>query len=204
MELGTLKISGSVTCGAAANIAPLTGYTAALVFAGGTLRSDAVNLSSGTTLTGSGTIDGDLNVSTGAIVTCGAGTLTTTGDVVNNGTMRLSGGAVLNATGSFVNNGVLDLLTGAQTLPANLVNNGVIVDSSSLQMTGVSKTGNTVTVTVKTFAGHVYQLQRADSLLAPAWTNIAGQAFTGSGAAHDFTDTAATGAQRFYRVVVTP
>ena len=136
-------------------------------------------------------------------MTCGAGTLSTTGDVVNNGTMRLSGGAVLNATGSFVNNGVLDLLTGAQTLPANLVNNGVIVDSSSLQMAGVSKTGNTVTVSVQTYAGHTYQLQRADSLSAPAWTNI-GSAQGGNGTLRALIDSAATGTQRFYRVVVTP
>lgn len=161
VELGTLKISGTVTCGAAANVSPLTGYTAALVFAGGTLRSDAVNLSSGTTLTGSGTIDGDLNVSANSIVTCGAGTLTTTGDVVNNGTIRISGGAVLNATGSFVNNGVLDLLTGAQTLPANLVNNGVIIDSSSLGQVQATKSGTTFTVSVQTSAGHTYQFQRA-------------------------------------------
>ena len=43
-----------------------------------------------------------------------------------------------------------------------------------------------------------------DSLAAPVWTNIAGQAFTGDGTAHPFTDSAATGAQRFYRINVNP
>ena len=203
VEQGVLKITGSVTCGAAVNVAPLTGYTSALVFAGGTLRSDAVNLSSGTTLTGNGTIEGDLNVSTGATVTCGVGTLAVTGEVVNNGTMRLTGGATLNATGSFVNNGVLDLLTGAQRLPANLINNGVVIDSSSLSQAQASKNGTTFTVKLRTYAGHAYQLKRADSLTAPTWTNI-GTEQAGDGTVRDFIDSGATGAQRFYRVVVTP
>ena len=203
VELGTLKISGSVTCGAAVNVAPPAGYTSALVFAGGTLHSDAVNFSSGTTFTGNGTIDGDLNVSTGAMVTCGTGTLAVTRDVVNNGTMRFTGGATLNATGSFVNNGVLDLLTGAQGLPANLINNGAVIDSSSLSQAQASQNGTTFTVKVRTYAGHAYQLQRAISLTAPTWTDV-GTPQTGDGSVRDFIDTGATGAQRFYRVLLTP
>jgi hypothetical protein len=52
------------------------------------------------------------------------------------------------------------------------------------------------TIVEQTFAGHVYQLTRADSLPGP-WNDVSGQSFTGNGTAHAFVDSAATGAQRF-------
>ena len=200
VEQGTLKITGFVTCGAATNVAT----AAALTLANGTLTTDALNIASGAVFTGSGSaaLHGDFNNDGTATLT--GGTFTVTGDAVNNGTLRFTGGAALTATGAFVNNGLLDLLSGAQSLPANLENNGVIIDSSSLRMTSAAKIGNTVTVTAQTYAAHTYQLQRADSLIAPVWGDIAGQAFAGNGSPHAFTDTAATGTQRFYHIRVTP
>ena len=200
VEQGILKITGTVTCGAATDVAPAAG----LSLLGGTLTTDALNIASGAVFTGSGTatLHGDFN--NNGTATLVSGTFAVTGDAVNNGTLRFTGGAALAATGAFVNNGLLDLLTGAQTLPANLENNGLIIDSSSLRMTSAAKAGNTVTVTAQTYAAHTYQLQRADALIAPVWGDIAGQAFTGNGSPHTFTDTAATGVQRFYRIRVTP
>ena len=163
VEQGTLKITGSVTCSAATNVAS----AAALTLANGSLTTDALNIASGATFTGSGnaTLTGDFNNNGTATLT--SGTFAVTGDAVNNGTLRFTGGAALASTGAFVNNGLLDLLTGAQSLPANLENNGVIIDSSSLRLTSVVKAGNTVIVTAQTYAAHTYQLQRSDSLIAP-------------------------------------
>lgn len=198
IEAGTLRVGGSLTSNGG-NFAVLSGAT--LDLTGGTIATADLKVETGGKLTGTGTITGDL--ANQGTVTCGSGALTITGDVVNNGTMRLTGGATLNASGRFVNNGVLDLLTAAVSLPANLENNGVIIDTSSLSRAQVAKTGNSVTVTVQTFAGHTYQLQRSDSLTPPAWVNLGGGQ-AGDGSVRAFTDPAASGAQRFYRVLVTP
>jgi autotransporter-associated beta strand protein len=197
VEAGTHKIAGSVTSGAAVSVA--SGATLAL--AGGTLSSDALHIATGATLSGNGTINGDLNNS--GIITCTTGALTVTGDVVNEGTMRLTGGASLNATGAFVNNGVLDLLTGVDALPANLENNGVVIVNADRRILSMAKAGSTFTCTAQGYAGHTYQLQRADSP-AGLWANV-GAAQSGNGSVLTLTDAGgATGPQRFYRVLVLP
>ena len=200
VEAGTLRLTNAFTIAAANTLEVLDG--AVLDLAGGTLNA-RVHTSDLATLSGRGTLAGDL-LNDGTLTADGPGTLTIAGDVTNNGTAILTRTAALAVTGTFTNNGLLDLLTGAPALPANLVNNGIVIDSSSLRMTSATKTGSTFTLTAQTYAGHTYQLQRADSLAAPVWINIAGQAFTGDGTAHPFTDSAATGVQRFYRINVNP
>ncbi|MEQ1859288.1 MAG: autotransporter-associated beta strand repeat-containing protein [Chthoniobacteraceae bacterium] len=196
VEQGTLKISGSVVCGGGVNVQ--AGGTLSL--AGGSLASDAVNIAANAALTGSGTINGDLN--NDGTVTCGAGAITITGDVVNNGTMRFTGGSAISATAGFVNNGVLDLLTGG-ALPANLVNNGVVIANTERRVMSASKSGANFTVTVQGHAGHNYQLQSTDSL-GGTWVDV-GSAQAGTGGVLTLTDTGgATGTQRFYRVTVLP
>lgn len=117
----------------------------------------------------------------------------------------LSGGGALNATGHFVNNGVIDLLTGAQAVPADFENNGVVIDSSSLGKVQVSKVGNVVTLIAPGYTQHTYQLQRADSLVSPNSGPIGGaQVPLSNGQPLTFTDSAATGVQRFYRITVSP
>ncbi|MHA3775169.1 autotransporter-associated beta strand repeat-containing protein [Verrucomicrobiota bacterium sgz303538] len=204
VEQGTLKLSGPVTSGAAVNVAS----GAAVVLSGGTLTTDAVNIATGATLTGNGTIHGDLNNS--GTVTCGSGALTVTGDVVNDGTMRFTGGASLGANGAFVNNGVLDLLTGAQSLPANFENNGVVIDSSAVTMKDYHLNGNAFTITVESYSGHSYKLQRTNTLSAGStWQDVgAMQAGVsqadGTPTVLSFTDLNASGANCFYRVQITP
>ena len=201
VEAGTLKISGSVTTSTAANVA--AGATLAL--AGGTLSTDGLNIANGANFSASGnaTLTGDLNNDGTATIT--SGTFSVSGDVVNNNTMRFTGGAALNATGHFVNNGTIDLLTGAQGLPADFENNGVVIDSSSLSGVHASKASNVVTLTVKGYLQHAYQLQRSDSLVTPTWTNVGSvQNPTANDQTLTFTDSAATDVLRFYRIVVTP
>jgi hypothetical protein len=148
---------------------------------------------------------GSLNVATTTINS--GGTLTAagpiTGNVTNNGTVRVTGGATLQVSGTFTNNGVLDLLTGSQTLPANFVNNGVVLDSQSVKVISATKAGSDYVLTVHGYAGHGYQLQRSDTL-AGQWTNL-GSVQNGTGQPLTFTDTGgAVGPARFYRIAVAP
>ncbi len=199
VEQGTLKITGNVGCVGATNVA----LGAALNLAGGALATDALNIEGGATFIGGGnaTITGDFNNS--GMATLSSGTFNVTGDVVNSGTLRLTGGTALNCSGGFVNGGVLDLLTGAGSLPANFTNDGVVILNTDRRVLSTTKSGATFSCTVWGYAGHTYLLQRAD---APggAWANLGG-AQAGAGALITCTDAGgATGAARYYRVLVQP
>lgn len=203
VEQGTLKISGSVTCVAAANV----NAGAAMILAGGTVASDALNISVGASLSGYGTIKGDFN--NGGTVTCGSGTINVVGDVVNDGVMRFTGSGQLSAQGNFVNNGILDLLTSASVLPANLVNNGVVIDSSQAKVRSYQKSGASFTLTVSSYSGHTYKLQRSQSLATNGWQDVGmlqnGVSLSdGTPTTLTLSDTNSSGAKWFYRIVVGP
>jgi hypothetical protein len=93
------------------------------------------------------------------------------GTVTNNGVIRVTDGATLQNGGVFTNNGVLDLITGAQDLPRNFNNFGVVLDSSELKDPTISVAGNFVTVTISSNIGHGYQLQYSPSLEPDSWQN---------------------------------
>ena len=79
-------------------------------------------------MTGGGTLNGALGVTNnGSISISSGGTFAMNGVVVNNGSIVVTNGTTLSSTGTFVNNGTLDLTQAAQTLPANLVNNGTVL-----------------------------------------------------------------------------
>ena len=208
VEQGTLKITGSVTCGAAASVAS----AATLNLASGSFSTDALDIASGAFFAASGTatFSGDFN--NYGIATITSGTFAVSGDAVNNGTMRFTGGAQLTATGGFVNNGLLDLLTSPSSLPANFENNGIVLERGLVKVATVTKIGGSFTVTIYSYSGHTYQLTRADSMAGP-W-NPVGAAQNGAHTVNGdgsltptlltFNDTGATGTQRFYRVSVGP
>lgn len=199
VETGTLTIGGSVTCASTTDVQ--SGAT--LCLAGGTLACDALNIATGATLCGKGTVLGDLN-NDGTVLAATGGTLSVTGEVVNNGLLRIASGTALVATGAVVNNGVLDLLTASGGLPANLVNNGTIIDSNGLNLLSAGKSGNAFTLSILGISGHSYQLQRTASSTLGGWADV-GAAQAGNGSALTFTDpTGATLGKRFYRLVVTP
>jgi hypothetical protein len=102
-----------------------------------------------------------------------------------------------------VNNGLLDLLTGAQGLPGNFINNGVVIDSSGTTITSAGIIGSTMTLTIQGYVGHTYQLQRTASISAPNWQNI-GLPQDGLGAPLTFTDAFVPGGQFFYRIQIAP
>ena len=203
IEQGVLRIAGSLTSPQAMDVAS----GASLSLLGGTVSADAVNLAPGATLTGYGTFNGDLN-NDGTVTSLTGGTLAVSGDVVNNGLMRIASGTALVATGNFINNGILDLLTAAQGLPANFENHGIVIDSSTLAMSSVSKSGSVVLVKVPTHSGHAYQMQRSASLVS-GWADVGASqngisTILGAPTERTFTDPAATGSSYFYRIKVTP
>lgn len=203
VEEGTLRLWPSTatgfTIGATVDVLP----GATLDLGAGRVRAEAINIAAGATLTVQDDFDieGDLNIDgTASILT---GHFTVTGDVVNNGTLRLTGLSTLAASGEFTNNGILDLLTSAATLPANFENNGTVILNSERRILTAVKSGANFTVTVKGYSGHTYQLQRANTLTG-SWTST-GTSQSGTGSTLTLTDVGgATGPSRFYRVVVTP
>ncbi len=195
---GALTVSGSLANGDDFEISGST-----LNLAGGTITTPTLVIDGDATMTGCGTINGDLQIDGTGASSCG-GTIAVNGDVTVNGTIRLTNSTAITSTGTFTNNGVLDILTGSQTLPANFVNNGVVLDSTDVQADSVTLSGANVVVKLVGYTSHNYQLQRSDSLNPTSWVNV-GSAQAGAGATLTFTDTGGvSGSQRYYRVVVSP
>jgi len=123
---------------------------------------------------------------------------------VNHGTFRVTNATDFELTGSFTNTGLLDLLT-ADVSPqvlAAIVNEGVVLDSSKVRLESAQLT-NGFTVTIQSYAGHNYRLQRSASLTSGSWTDI-GPAKPGNGAVLTFNDPAAAENAAFYRITVDP
>jgi autotransporter-associated beta strand protein len=223
-QVGALSGSGNITMPSSTltvgGNGASTSYTGNLSGAGGLTKSGngTMILGGSYTYTGPTTVAGgrleitgslgntsSISVATGAELYINSGTLRTAGSITNAGLIKLSGAALLSSTSTFTNNNVLDVINGPQTLPANLVNNGVILSANSVKVNSVVLTGsNQVSVTVQGYADHTYQLQRAGSLQAPiTWTNV-GASVTGTGGAILFTDGGAPAGSGFYKVVVSP
>lgn len=198
VESGTLATPGSVTITGAATVAP----GATLDLDGGLLGAESVHVSAGASMTGPGTINGELT--NDGLLTCTSGTLTLNGPVTNNGIARLTSGAVLSAGDEFLNNGILDLLTADGEVPANLINSGTVIDSSGLELDSFGISGSNFTVSLMTYEGHNYQLEWSPDMSPGSWT-LLGSPIAGDGTVKPFTHTGGVGATpKFYRVVVTP
>jgi autotransporter-associated beta strand protein/probable HAF family extracellular repeat protein len=197
VRAGILDLSGSITDTGGTGVQVMPGAT--LHLSGGTLCAN-LHIWPGASLTGFGTIVGNvLNDGTTTVETGGA--LVITGDVINNGTKQVTNYTALQISGSFVNNGVLDIITGSVRLPAAFTNNGVILDSSSVRVHELSKADTTVRLTIRSVAGHTYQLQHNPQLAAGAWTPV-GPTQDGTGDVLTFTDDGASGPGGFYRIAV--
>jgi len=179
---GTMILSGSNT------------YTGPTTVTGGVLE-----------ITGAITSSTSVSVSSGAVLYLAGSALNIIGSINNSGVVKLSGSASLSLTGTFTNNGVLDLINGPQSLPARFVNNGTVLNSGSVEVQQLAKSGsNSFSLTIQGYAQHTYQLQRAPSLAAPiTWSNI-GAPQTGSGTPLTFSDPSTSGSNGFYKVLVSP
>lgn len=187
----------------------LTGVTDLSVGAGGQFDAGG-NTQEVTSLAGgAGAVlnlsGGQLHIKTGGNPAATfAGDITGTGTIVNDGTLRLVGNATLPAGVTLTNNGTLDVMTWQGTLPAGIVNNGVVLDRSAVVIKQFTMQGLDVNVRIFGYWGHTYQLQTRDSLDSGSWTNV-GAPVTGSDSDIDFMQVGgAESAKRFYRVVVGP
>ena len=167
----------------------------------GSITTSTVMIDQGAAFTGCGTINGDVVNQGTASINCS--TLTVNGAIENDGMMSITNGAALVSSGVFVNNGLLDMISGSATLPAGIQNNGTVLDSTSVKVQQMAKSGTTFSVSVQTYTGHNFILQRASSLTPPVtWQNV--QTQSGTGAVLSFSDTNATGSQSFYRFQISP
>lgn len=200
VQAGTLGISGANLASSSVEVAS----NATLQLVGGVLAGGRLQVDAGGSLSGYGAVS-NLVVNDGTIFATNAGVVFT-GIVTNNGTMRFSGGAWLGASNSlFINNGVLDLMTGAQTLPAHLVNHGTVLLRPAIQIKQASVTGGDFHASIQGYSGHEYQLQRAATPAPEAVWSAVGNPQTGAGGLLNFTDFSAVAAgQAFYRILVLP
>ncbi len=197
---GTLQISGAGT-----------GNNTIEVQSGGTLDLPG-NVSIGTlyiraggTLTGNGVITG--NVVNQGTVTLATGTgtpLRIVGNLTNSGTLRLANGTGLTISGALNNTGLIDATTGANPVAGTLSNNGTYVNASSIKLAQVRMSGTSMVMSIQSYAGHNYQLQRTTTLKPANWTNV-GSAQAGTGGTLQFSDPApAINQPAFYHILVSP
>jgi autotransporter-associated beta strand protein len=178
---GTLTLAGS------------NGYTGATTVSGGLLK--ITGTLAGTT---------SLTIANSATLYLAGGGLSVSGAITNNGIFKLSGTSSLAFTGGFTNNGVFDFINGFGSLPADFVNNGTVLDSSAVKVQEVTVTGTNLSLTIQSYRLHTYQLQRADSLIPPNWTDV-GASQPGNDSTLTFTDVGgAIGPKYFYRIQVSP
>ena len=198
IESGTLATPGSLTLSGVSEVA--SGAT--LDLDGGTLATDTLTIATGGTLTGPGTIDGDLT--NNGTIHCATGNLSITGSVVNDGTIVISGNANLTANGEFTNNGLFDMLTASGPLPRNLINNGIVIDASGLDLTSSGFVGNDFQLEIQTYSVYRYQLQWSSTMEPDDWHNV-GTSKPGNNAVQTFTHfDALSEGPRFYRIRIEP
>jgi|GEM_PF-1590113 len=197
---GTLRVSGLVSSPDMIEI--MSGAT--LILDGGTLTVGSILIHPGGTLDGDGAIHAVV-VNDGGITSGSGQSLEFTGDVTNNGLVRISGGALLQASEDFINHGTLDLITAAPVVLQNLVNTGSILDSSLVRVNSFVQSWQSATVTIQSYTGHFYQLQRSATLLPDSWQNVGAAREGVTGAVLSFqADVEAAEPNCFYRIRVTP
>jgi len=166
---------------------------------------NALRIHANAFLTGCGTINGSVVVDVGGtvLVDCGGG-LTLTGILTNNGLLRVINGGVLEGYGTVVNNGTIDAINGTTNFHGAFINNGTLLDSTSVSISQTSQSGEDFVVQIPSVIGHTYQLQYTGSLTATNWNNT-GIPQSGTGDVLTFTDLGGSTntPARFYHVQVT-
>jgi len=165
--------------------------------------ANGLRISNGATLTGCGTVNGNVTVDPGGTVFTDCGTLTFTGTVTNNWALAADG-TVLEFYGTVVNNGGILLYNGGTaTFHGTFINNGIISNAGPVIVSSVTRLGDDIVVQAPSTNGFRYQLQFAASVDSSVWTN-SGTAQAGTGGLLTFTDPggATNDPNRFYQVDV--
>jgi autotransporter family porin len=164
---------------------------------------DGLRISNGASLTGCGTVNGDVTIDVGGSVFATCGTLTFTGTVINNGALAANG-AALEFYGTVINNsGLLFYNGGITNFHGTFMNNGIITNAGPVIITSIIHTGIDVVVTAPSALDFDYQLQIANTQISPIWTN-SGPVQPGTGNPLTFTDPggATNGPNRYYQIDV--
>ena len=147
---------------------------------------------------------GQLKIGTGTNTATFAGSISGSGSLMVNGTLRLVGNASIASGIAVTNNGTLDIMTWNGTLPAGFVNHGQVLTRSLIKLGQCQLSNSDFTVTMQSYSGHTYQLQCRDSLTAGNWQDVGG-AVAGNDASILLAQPGGIGATaRFYRVTVSP
>jgi len=163
--------------------------------------ADGLRVHNNATLSGCGTIIGNVVVDAGGTVLtdCG-GTLTFAGIVTNNGLMIAISGGTLESYDTVVNSGVIDVIDGQTNFHAGFVNNGVILTADNIpRIISITLAGSDVGVNFTTFSNLTHVVEYTSNLVTQSWTPLL--SLTGSGGTTNVTDPGAAGlSQRFYRI----
>jgi autotransporter family porin len=165
--------------------------------------NNGLRIRNAATLTGCGTVNGNVTVDSNGTVFANCGTLTFTGTVTNNYALAADG-AVLEFYGTVVNNSAILLYNGGSTnFHGAFINNGIISNAGPVIVSSANRIGNDLVVQAPSTNGFRYQLQITTSMISPVWTN-SGTEQPGTGGVLTFTDPggATNGPTRFYRVDV--
>jgi autotransporter-associated beta strand protein len=201
VSAGVLKITGALTGAGAIDVA--SGAT--LNLAGGSVNASTVHVEPGGFLIGNGTINGTI-INNGTISGGFAGqTLALTGSITNTGTISFTGGSGFQISGTLTNSGTVDLLTASTTLPANINNQGgTVFDSRALKVSVVTLASGSASVSLPSYTGHTFQLQRSAALSPASWQNVGNSQTGATGTVLTFSDSSPPASQGFYRVLATP
>ncbi len=165
--------------------------------------NNGLRIRNAATLSGCGTVNGDVTVDSGGTVFADCGTLTFTGTVTNNYALAADG-TVLEFYGTVVNNGGILLYNGGKTdFHGTFINNGIVSNAGPVLVSSVSRLGDDMVIQAPSTNGFRYELQFSTSVVSPVWTN-SGAPQSGTGSVLTFTDPggATNKPTRFYQVDV--
>lgn len=200
VQSGTLILSGSMNGTSSVEVSG----SACMNLINGHIVSPTVTIDAYGFMNACGSITGAV-ANNGMLTVLTGSNLTIAGNMTNAGTMVLSSSSSLSVTGIFTNDGTLDFIDAAGSLPANMVNNGIVLTSSILktQPSVITSSSSGLNVSLQTYTNHHYQLQKTASLTSPSWQNV-GPAQPGTGGTLTLIDPAGiTGSTGIYRVFVT-
>ena len=196
-EQGALSPTGALALLAAAELD--LGGTAQTVASLAAAPGSVLRLGSG----GRATVGGGAGADPDATF---AGSLLGSGELRNDGVLRLVGDATLSPDVTLRNRGTLDIMTWRGSLPAGFVNEGVLLDRGAVRIDSTALRSAAFELTLHGYRGHRYQLQHRADLAAGEWLAI-GPPRAGEDAAITFAHEQPEGTsapRRFYRVVVDP
>ncbi len=200
VQAGRLTVAGSLAATGNVTVRP----SATLTLDAGTLTSPLVEIEPGGTLDGCGTLHADV-VNHGTLRVACTGGLTVDGALENHGLVIVTHGSQLLLQGAVDNAGTLDFIgSPLTTLPAQFTNTGTVLDATHVRIESASRTGDTLTVVIRTHPGHTYQLQ--SSTLDGTWTAVTANvsAVTTPDGVKTYTVTGLGSGAAFFRIAVGP